>query len=427
MYERLTRKHGVIGTLKESERSSRLTGKSGQDVGSRRCDEPESHCATAFASNSGVRSGLVATRLRLPTAIAVVTLLVAVQACGSSTRTPSATASVSSATPTALIEESPSDVASPSPSETPVITYADLDGLPTTPELAHKQPIAVMIDDSDAARPQSGLSTASIVYQSPANGGVDRYMAVFQEGQASSIGPVRSVRQYFAKWASEYHAVLSHYGADPRSISTLIPALSKKGAIYNLDGLAGSNGAYHRVSTKPAPHNVYTSSAVLLQWISKKGYPATFAGVPMRPFADDLPLAQRPASGSITVPYRNQTIGYTYVPSTDSYLRSVNAKAQVDPANGQQVMARNVIVLFQSIATDMQKGDNYGEPIVGQIGKGDALVFRDGQEIKATWKKANDTDLTRLYDSSGHEIALVRGETFIQVVVLKTKVSYKTS
>jgi hypothetical protein len=221
--------------------------------------------------------------------------------------------------------------------------------------------------------------------------------------------------------------VLSHYGADPRSISTLIPALSKKGAIYNLDGLAGSNGAYHRVSTKPAPHNVYTSSAVLLQWISKKGYPATFAGVPMRPFADDLPLAQRPASGSITVPYRNQTIGYTYVPSTDSYLRSVNAKAQVDPANGQQVMARNVIVLFQSIATDMQKGDNYGEPIVGQIGKGDALVFRDGQEIKATWKKANDTDLTRLYDSSGHEIALVRGETFIQVVVLKTKVSYKTS
>jgi hypothetical protein len=61
------------------------------------------------------------------------------------------------------------------------------------------------------------------------------------------------------------------------------------------------------------------------------------------------------------------------------------------------------------------------------MGMGDALVFRDGQAIKATWKKANDTDLTRLYDASGNEITLVRGETFIQVVVLKTKVSYKTS
>jgi hypothetical protein len=305
--------------------------------------------------------------------------------------------------------------------------YADLDGMPTTPELAHKQPIAIMIDDSVAARPQSGLSTASIVYQSPANGGVDRYMAVFQEGQATTIGPVRSVRQYFAKWASEYHAVLSHYGADPRSISTLIPALSKKGAIYNLDGLAGSSSVYYRVSTNPAPHNVYTNMTALLQLISKKGYPSTFAGVPMRPFAPDLPLAQRPAAGSITVPYRNQTIGYTYNQSTNSYVRAVNGKTQIDPANGQQVIVRNVIVLFQTVATDMQKGDNYREPIVGQIGKGNAYVYRDGLAIKATWKKANDTDLTRLYDASGHEITLNRGETFIQVVVIGTKVAYKTS
>ena len=428
MQERLTQKHGEIDTLKRAGESSRMATTPRQGIRPHRCDASDARCAAAVDTRKSARSSLAAGKLRLPGAIALVALLVAVQACGSSTATPSAVASASSF-PTASIEPSPSDTASPSPSPsaTPTPTYADLDGMPATPDLAHRQPIAVMIDDSVAARPQSGLSTASIVYQSPANGGVDRYMAVFQEGQASTIGPVRSTRQYFVKWASEYHAVLSHYGADPRSISTLIPALSKKGAIYNLDGLAGSSSAYYRVSTKPAPHNVYSTLPTIRQLSSKKGYPSTFAGVAVRPFAADLPLAQRPAAGSITVPYRNQTIGYTYNQSTNAYLRAVNGKTQSDPANGQQVIARNVIVLFQSVATDMHKGDNYGEPIVGQIGKGDALVFRDGQAIKATWKKANDTDLTRLYDASGNEITLVRGETFIQVVVLKTKVSYKTS
>jgi hypothetical protein len=365
----------------------------------------------------------------------VTTLLVAVGACGSSYATPSSSAGAPSATPsttpsasyTSTVAPTPSGTATSSPTATasPAGQYADLDGLLTTPALAHRLPIAVMIDDLNVARPQAGLSTASIVYQSPANGGVDRYMVIYQEGESSDIGPVRSTRQYFAKWASEYHAMLSHYGSDARSTSTLLPALTKQGAIYDLDGLAGAGGAYHRISARPAPHNVYTSSATLMLWRAKMGYPATFAGVPMRPFADDLPLDQRPASGSITVPYRGQTIGYTYDRSTDSYLRYINGKAQIDSANGRQVVARNVIVLFQSITTDMQQGDNYLEPIVGQIGKGDALVFRDGQAITATWQKKSDTDLTRLYDSSGQQITLVRGEIFIQVVTLGTKVSHK--
>jgi len=54
-----------------------------------------------------------------------------------------------------------------------------------------------MVDDNKVARPQSGISSASIVYQAPADGGEDRYMMVFQEGTASAIGPVRSARPYY--------------------------------------------------------------------------------------------------------------------------------------------------------------------------------------------------------------------------------------
>jgi hypothetical protein len=373
-----------------------------------------------------VRCGMAARRRRLLRAVTAIALLFAVGACGTANSTPSqATPSKWASPATAFPTPSETETPGPTPTASPAGEYADLDGVLTATDVAHRVPIAVMIDDLDAARPQAGLSTASIVYHSPVNGGVDRYMAIYQEGEASDIGPVRSARPYFVKWASEYHSVLSHYGSDLLTTTTVLPALTEAGAVYDLDGLAGYAGAYHRIDARPAPHNVYTSSATLRQSSATGGYPATFADVPTRPFADGLPLNERPASGSIAVPYHDQTIGYTYDRSTDSYLRDISGKAEIDSANGRQVVAHNVIVLFQSVATDFQPGDNYLEPVVGLIGTGNALVFRDGLAISATWRKANDTDLTRLYDSSGQQITLVRGEIFIQVVGIGTDVTYK--
>ena len=61
--------------------------------------------------------------------------------------------------------------------------------------------IAVMIDDLSAARPQSGLNSPRVVWQAPAEGGIPRYMALFQDGSPTAVGPVRSSRYYFIAWA----------------------------------------------------------------------------------------------------------------------------------------------------------------------------------------------------------------------------------
>ena len=84
-------------------------------------------------------------------------------------------------------------------------------------------------------------------------------------------------------------------------------------------------------------------------------------------------------------------------------------------------MARNIIVLFQALSKDPVDG----RPVVANVGSGTALVFKEGQAIKATWKKTSSTALTRLYDSFGKEIPLVRGEIFIQSVPIGTAVTYK--
>lgn len=326
-----------------------------------------------------------------------------------------------------------SDTPSPVPTDTPVPTptpltgVAPLDGMTADYATANRLPIAVMVDDNAVARPQSGFNAASIVYQAPADGGEDRYMLVFQELTATDVGPVRSGRPYFVYWAAEYRAGFAHYGGDEKTRFKVIPSVDGT-LIYNLDALAGSNPAFHRITSRVAPHNAYTSTAALYTEAARHGYPASMvSGLASRPFKDDAAPADRPASGSISIPYNTGTTSYTYDAASNSYLRSVAGAAQIDAMDGQRVVARDVIVLWMGLSIDPQSEPGHARPVLAQIGSGTAWVFRDGHIVKGTWRKKDAGDLTRLYDASGKEIPLVRGRIFFQVVSTGTKVTYKAT
>ena len=301
------------------------------------------------------------------------------------------------------------------------MALSDLDGTVAPIDHAHRLPMALMIDDYKKARPQSGFSTASIVYQAMIDDQSDRYMLNFQEGDATDIGPVRSSRPYFVYWAAEYKALYGHFGGDAMALQRVIPAMAN--SIYNEDDLNGGACPYHRINTRNAPYNAYTNTAVLISCAAKRGYPTTFQNIPTRTFTDDSPASQLPASQTIVIPYLAETISYRFDPSTDAYLRLVNGQPHIDPANNKQITARNIVVLFQQYAV-VPSLDKM-RPQVTNVGSGKAIVFREGRAITGTWKKAGNSDLTQLYDASGKIIPLVRGEIFIQSVPLKTAVTYK--
>ena len=356
-------------------------------------------------------------------------LLVATVGKASPTTAPSIVARVASASPSANASSSATPSASPSetPGPTPLPAgwaYSDLDGVAAPVALAYRLPMAVMIGDYPAARPLSGFSSASIVYQSFEEEQADRYMMVFQEGTAKAIGGVRSTRPYFVRWAAEYKSLLGHDGGDTTVRTVTIPTMVAKGSIYNMDEGSGGGCAYHRVTNRVSPHNLYTTTADLISCAAAKKYPATYQSPSTRPFVDDTPVAQLPVSQSISVPYPNGTSSYRFNPATDSYLRLFDGKLQVDAGNNQQVYARNVIVMFQTVS---QAPLDYGIPRIdiANVGQGKAIVFKEGKAITGTWKKTSDTALTRFYDDSGTEIPLVRGEIFIQSVPPGTAVTYK--
>ena len=74
-----------------------------------------------------------------------------------------------------------------------------------------RRPLAVMIENSPDARPQSGLSQADVMFEVMAEGGVTRFMGIFYCGvQANDtiLAPVRSARTYFVDYASGFNLPL---------------------------------------------------------------------------------------------------------------------------------------------------------------------------------------------------------------------------
>jgi hypothetical protein len=281
-----------------------------------------------------------------------------------------------------------------------------------------------MIDDARAARPQSGFNGADIVFQAPADGFETRYMFIYASSESADVGPVRSGRPYLVHWAEEWRAAIAHYGGD-RETRTYIGAANGR-SLTSVDGLGRGSGAYHRISERAAPHNAYTSSADLRATATRLGAPVDLP-VELRraPFIDPDPAAAAGRRQTLEVPYRTNLVGYAFEPATDRYLRSIDGRAQVDPADGGRVAATNVVVLFMPYRIDTKIEPGHARPVIDLVGTGRALVLREGVSVEATWSKADLASPTILLGPDGAELTLVRGTTFVQVVAVGTKLEVR--
>ena len=204
----------------------------------------------------------------------------------------------------------PTPLPTPTPVPTPTMVAAPLTGRMVREDIAQRHPIAVMVDDQRDARPQSGFTDASVVWQAPAEGGIPRYMLIFQDRVSPSVGPVRSARQYYIAWAAEWKAMYAHVGGSPQAMATL-RAQGRGQLVYNADEFRWGGVYFHRTKDRFAPHNVYSAGKelrALAKRLGAKDGPIKGAWK----FAPDAPLERRPTGGRITVVYSWNTIVYRY-------------------------------------------------------------------------------------------------------------------
>lgn len=281
-----------------------------------------------------------------------------------------------------------------------------LDGVLVDPSATQLSRFAVMIDNHPDAKPQSGLAEASLVYEIPVEGGLTRFMAVFDASSTvQQIGPVRSARLYFEEFARGLGAVYAHVGGSPEALEK---AKTWKDFKDVNEFYAGSS--FWRGKARVAPHNVYTKIELLRDLEQKKKWDAgsfiswkyTTESAASNTKAVPVPVISYPAELPIT---------WIYEASSGRYTRK-DGKISKKDLEGKMIQAANVVLL----ETTGQTIDDYGRLAVRTTGKGPVTVYRQGRELKGLWKRV-DGEHIRFETVDGADLFLQPGPTWIQVVL----------
>lgn len=320
-----------------------------------------------------------------------------------------------------------------------------------------RRPLGVMVENPKAARPQSGLSAADVVYEAIAEGGITRFLAVYYCQDADFVGPVRSARTYYLDWISEYGVspLYAHVGgANTPGPADALGQIERYGwgGFNDLNqfsiGFPTFIRDYDRLGPDtPTEHTVYASTAKLWDFAAKKrsltnveiddrtkkeiAWDQTF--IPYK-FKEDATLADRPSgisaqfalSGGQTAYASDYIVKWQYDRASNSYLRFNGGEAHKDLNTNQQLVAKNIALLFMpmTIADDGYSEEGHGaHTLYNNKGSGKAKFLIDGQVIDGTWAKKTRTDKTKFFDSKGIELALNRGPIWIEILPINQAVT----
>ena len=306
----------------------------------------------------------------------------------------------------------PDTTASPAPPTCPLTGLPEGNG-----QQAKRVALAVKIDNIGPARPQAGINNADVVVEELVEGGLTRLMAIFQCQRAPLVGPIRSARISDADILALLHgSVLGYSGANPKDMP---PIRAHSGAALIAYDNDPSN--FHLDAARPAPHNVFSSTAILLkaglkQKPNLQAPPALFSYGPIDALA-------KPRH-RVTLSWPDSAARWTW--SSGAWVRDQGehtySMTSDTLADGQQISATNVVILSVNIA-DTGLHDVLGNPspLDVTIGSNPAWVLRGGAMIKGRWERKGIDDEFTLTDSQGHPIALAPGRTWIELLPTGSK------
>ena len=292
-----------------------------------------------------------------------------------------------------------------------------LTGVQVLPELNDRAVTGIMIENSIDARPQAGLVSAGVVFEAIAEGGITRFLALYQEAQPAHIGPIRSARPYYVRWAAGFDAAYVHSGGSGEALS-LIRTLG----VNDLDH-GNYPGYFDRVSNRYAPHNVYTSMERLDSLRAATGFSSSsfdeFARIVEVEESTDGETAEKVVSKNkkavaieFNISGQLYNTRYAYNSETNKYARAMGGQPHLDEKTGKQV-SPSVVIALETVFGFHPDGVHSTYNVVGG---GNVTVFQNGEIIKGTWSKASDTASLKFKTLNGKALKLQPGQTWITVV-----------
>lgn len=263
--------------------------------------------------------------------------------------------------------------------------------------------LAVKIDNTTKAHPQQGVSKADVVYITQVEGGVTRLVALYSSVLPQKVGPIRSARITDIDLLQQYGTVaLAYAGSNRRMVKPLRQA--------DLKLLSGTSGrGFSRASNRPAPYNVIGDTATLMKRAGNVDVPKR-VGYGFGP----APAGGKPAR-SVLATYPFATVGAVWSKRSKRWLLSMDGRKDM-AAEGGQLGASTFVVQFATVRpTTFKDVNGVHTPKTETVGKGKALIFRDGMVYPARWSRPREVDPTT-YTIGGQKAVFAPGTVWIALI-----------
>lgn len=291
------------------------------------------------------------------------------------------------------------------------LVASPLSGVLVSAADASRPVTGIMIENSGEARPQSGLKEADVVFEAIAEGGITRFLALYQAQQPDYIGPVRSARPYYVEWAAAFDASYAHAGGSPDGIARI----SQLG-VKDINAFAYGTSVFYRTDDRSSPHNLYSTFVGLDKVNTDKGFTtSTFTPWSRK---DEVPQTALANKVDVIISSSFYNVHYDYDATTNTYLRTLGGAKHLDEKSGKQLAPNNVLVMVMNNHISGQYN------VYTTTGSGAFVAFQDGVASEGTWSRAGAKDQYVFKDKYGFDFLFNRGQTWVSIVDNRNDISY---
>ncbi|HAP37816.1 hypothetical protein A2410_03585 [Candidatus Shapirobacteria bacterium RIFOXYC1_FULL_38_24] len=324
-----------------------------------------------------------------------------------------------------------------------------------------RRPLLVMIENHLDSRPQSGLSNADVIYETVAEGGITRFMAVYYcavtrgSTYKYDVGPVRSARTYYLDLASEYsdYPLYTHVGGANCSAATPggpCTTAKKAQAIEQISQYGWNNkGTWSDLSqfslsykvcrrepertgeVKATEHTMYCSTEALWETAADRGL-TNLTEINKTSWDKNFKTWQFTQKDNPTVSDKSISFGFwgdasyavkwVYDQTSNNYVRHNGGEIHIDIDTKKPLTTKNVIIQF---VKETRSVDEHVHNLYGIIGTGKGVLIQNGTHQDITWSKNTRTSRTIFKDKSGKEVNFVPGTIWIEILPIGNKIEYE--
>lgn len=283
-----------------------------------------------------------------------------------------------------------------------LVAYAPLTGEVLTAGAVVGPALSVKICNVFSCEPQEGLNQADVVFEQIVEGGITRYVAIWNSNVPGSVGPVRSLRPMDADIAAPFGGIIAYSGYGAQETRDLAVDTGLVNITENDPGM-------YRNDYNVAPYNLMLHAQEVIAANSGLAAPAQQWAYSSSLATSTAVLDGAPASSVQSIFSDSSDNSWSFDAASGKYLRTQWQGPDMD-YTGAQLSATNVIVMKVNV------DEFVGVPRTRMVESGEAWVLSGGKAVHGTWNKSATAAPIQFKGDNGVTIRLAPGNTWIEMV-----------